>query len=408
MSNQKRPQFKGISTQFEASPQESPALIAKRPNKLFIGIPKDGSGIDKRVPLVPSAISVLTNNGHRVMIESKAGEESRFRDTDYSEAGAEITTDKKQVYEADIILTVSPPSLEDVQMMRPNQVLISPLQLSTLKQEYIETLIKKKVTAIAFEYVKDESGAFPFVRSMSEIAGSSAVLIASHLLSNDLNGKGVLLGGISGVAPAKVVVFGAGVVGEYATRTALGLGAIVKVFDNNIYKLMRLQNNIGIRLFTSIFDPDIMEREMATADVAIGAIHSESGRTPVVVSEELVAKMKPGSIIVDVSIDQGGCFETSEVTTHKKPTYKKFDVIHYCIPNIPSRVSRTASYAISNILFPLLIKCSDYGGIDKMLHQSTAERNGAYIYKGCLTNQHIGERFNLKYMDLNLLFTAEM
>ena len=408
MGDPKKSRFSGISSQFEVSPKEEPAMIGTRRNKLFIGIPKDGSNLDKRVPLTPSAVSVLVNNGHRVLIESKAGEASRFKDTDFSEAGAEITLDRKQVYEAEIILKVSPPPMEEVKMMRPNQVLISPLQLSTVKTEYIQELIKRKVTAIAFEYVKDDSGAFPFVRSMSEIAGSTSILIASEYLSHEHHGKGILLGGISGVAPSKVVILGAGVVGEYAARTALGLGATVKIFDNNIYKLMRLQNNIGLRLFTSIFDPDVLEMELVTADVAIGAIHAEAGRTPVIVTEDMVSKMRPGSVIVDVSIDQGGCFETSEVTTFKKPTYTKFDVIHYCIPNIPSRVSRTASYAISNILSPLLLKCSQYGSMDKLLHQSLPERNGTYVYKGCLTNEHIGERFGLKYMDLNLLFTAEM
>jgi alanine dehydrogenase len=268
--------------------------------------------------------------------------------------------------------------------------------------------MQKKVTALALEYIKDEAGSFPFVRSMSEIAGSSAIQIAGELLNSTKNGQGLLLGGISGVPPANVVVLGAGVVGEFAIRAALGLGASVKVFDNNIYKLMRLQNNVGRRLFTSAFYPDVLQKELEDADVVVGAIHSESGRTPIIVSEEIVSMMKPGAVIIDVSIDQGGVFETSEVTSHQNPTFKKYEVIHYCVPNIASRVARTASYAMSNILSSRLLKSSELGGIDKLFFYDHTSRHGVYIYKGCLTNKHLSERFNIKHTNIDLLFAGSM
>ena len=268
--------------------------------------------------------------------------------------------------------------------------------------------MRQRVTAFAFEYIKDESGTFPFVRSMSEIAGSSAILIASELLSDSTHGKGMLMGGISGIPPTKVLVLGAGVVGEFATRAALGLGALVKVFDNNIYKLLRLHNNIGTRLPTSTLNPEILAQELTTADVVIGAIHSELGRTPVVVNEEMVANMKAGSVIVDVSIDQGGCFETSELTNHKQPTFKKYDIIHYGVPNIASRVSKTASQAVSNIVTTTLIKASDYGGFENLIRYSPGARHGAYLYNGFLTNAHLSQSLGLKYTELDLLMTSNM
>lgn len=408
MGESKNPKSPGISGQLGYSPAESPATIARKADKFFIGIPCETTHQEKRVPLTPSAVSVLVNNGHRIILESKAGMAAGFVDRDYTEAGGEITLDKKKVFEADILLKIAPPAKEEFELLKYGQIIISPIQLSTLNHDYFSALLKKKVTSLAFEYVRDESGSFPFVRSMSEIAGNSAIMIGAEYLNYNNKGKGILLGGISGVAPARVVILGAGVVGENAARTALGLGATIKIFDNNIYKLMRLQNNLGMRLFTSIFDPAVLERELSQADVAIGAIHSQTGRTPIVITEEMVSKMKNGSIVVDVSIDQGGCFETSMVTTHNKPTYERYDVIHYCVPNIPSRVPRTASQAISNILMPMLLKTSEYGGIDNYLHQSPGARNGTYIYKGCLTNKHISERFGIKFTDIDLLFTAEI
>ncbi len=243
---------------------------------------------------------------------------------------------------------------------------------------------------------------------MSEIAGSATILIAAELLSHPNFGKGILLGGIAGIPPARVVILGAGTVAEFAARTAMAFGAEVKVFDNSIYKLKRLQRNTGTRLFTSIISNDALVEALIDADVAVGAIHSKSGRAPMVVSEEMVAQMKAGSVILDVSIDQGGCFETSEVTTHRKPIFKKYGVIHYCVPNIASRVPRTASQAISNVLTPMLLEANQAGGFENLMNAQPHIRNGVYIYKGTLTNVHLSEKFKMKFTDLNLLFASGM
>lgn len=382
--------------------------VQQKPNKLYIGIPREVTMQENRVALVPSSVATLIAYGHRVVIETEAGEKSNYSDHDYSEAGADIAYSAEQVYKADIIIKVAPPTLKEIDLMHPNQILISPLQLPLISGEYINKLRRKRVIALAMEYIKDESGTFPVVRIMSEMAGIGAMLTAAELLSSTSGGKGVLLGGISGVPSAKVVILGAGIVAEYATRTALGLGAEVRIFDNNIYKLKRIQNQVGQQLYTSAIIPQYLEQELLTADVAIGAMHSKSGRTPIIVSEDMVAKMKPGSVIIDVSIDQGGCFATSEVTTLDNPTFIKHDIIHYCVPNISSRVSRTASVAVSNILTPILLKAGSTQSIEHLLFSNHGLRHGVYTYKGCLCNEYLGERFQIKSTDLDLLITSNL
>lgn len=382
--------------------------IQPKLNKLFIGIPKEIILQENRVPLVPSSVATLIANGHRIIIEQGAGEKAHFKDREYSEAGADIAYSAEEVYKADVILKVAPPTLAEIDHMRPNQILISPLQLPIISADYINKLKHKRVIALAMEYIKDESDTFPVVRIMSELAGLSAMLTAAELMSTTSGGKGVLLGGISGVPSAKVVILGAGIVAEYATRTALGLGAEVRIFDNNIYKLKRIQNQVGRSLYTSAIDPYVLETELITADVAIGAIHSKTGRTPMIVPEDMVMKMKPGAVIIDVSIDQGGSFETSEVTSIDHPTFIKHDVIHYCVPNIATRVCRTASIAISNILTPILLKTSSVSNIEHLLFSNPGLRHGIYTYKGSLTNEYLGERFQIKSTSLDLLMTSDL
>jgi len=382
--------------------------VKQRASKLFIGIPKEVTIQEHRVALVPSSVSTLVARGHRVVVETGAGEKSNFSDHDFSEAGAEIAYSSEQVYKAKVILKVAPPTLDEIELMHPNQILISPLQLPIISGDYINRLRQKRVIALAMEYIKDEFETFPVVRIMSEMAGTSAILTAAELLANTSGGKGVLLGGISGVPSAKVVILGAGIVAEYATRTALGLGAEVRIFDDNIYKLKRLQNQVGRPLYTSAMNPVYLERELITAEVAIGAIHSESGRAPILVSEQMVSKMKPGAVIIDVSIDQGGCFATSEVTSLSRPTFIKHDVIHYCVPNIASRVSRTASIAVSNIMTPILLKANSTVDIEHLFFTNLGLRHGIYTYKGCLTNEYLGRRFAIKSTDLDLLITSNL
>ncbi len=382
--------------------------VRQQPEKLYIGIPIESTLQENRVALVPPSVATLAAYGHRIVVEAGAGEKAHFSDHDYSEAGAEIAYSKEEVFKADILIKVAPPTLAEIDLMHPNQILISPLQLPIISADYINKLRQKRVIALAMEYIKDDAGTFPVVRIMSEMAGLSAMLTAAELLSNTGGGKGILLGGISGVPSAKVVILGSGIVAEYATRVALGLGAEVRVFDNDIYKLKRLQNQVGRQLFTSVFNHYYLEEELVHAEVAIGAIHSKSGRTPVVVSEEMVAKMKPGSVIIDVSIDQGGCFATSEVTSLDKPTFVRHGVIHYCVPNIASRVPRTASIAVSNILTPILLNAESTRDIEHLLFTHPGLRHGVYTYKGCLCNEYLGERFSIKFTNLDLLITSNL
>jgi alanine dehydrogenase len=393
-------------TEGQFSTQEELAEMHLRSERLFIGIPKESILQENRIALVPVAVHVLVSRGYRILIESGTGVKSNFSDRDFTEMGAEIAYSKEQVYQADIILKAAPPTLEEINLMRPDQILFSPLQLPLINGEYINQLKKKRVIALAMEYIQDAVGSFPVVRIMSELAGIASVVTAAELLSITSGGKGLLLGGISGVPPAKVVVLGAGMVAEYAARTALGLGAEIRIFDDNIYKLKRIQDQVSRQLFTSAFNPIYLTEELTHADVAIGAVHSGLGRTHVIVNEDMVMKMKPGSVIVDVSIDQGGCFATSEVTSLDKPTFVKHDVIHYCVPNIASKYPRTASIAFSNIIAPLFIKAADEGGMEKLIRQHKGLRHGVYTYKGSLTNTYLGVRFGIKSTDLDLLIPS--
>ena len=373
---------------------------------LLIGVPRETAFQENRIPLTPDAAAVLAGNGHRVVVEHRAGEGAHFQDRDFSEAGARIAYDKKEVFECDTIIKSAPVSHEELDFLKVGQTIVSPIHLPVMKTDILESMMEKRVTALSFENLKDDSGHNPIVRSMSEIAGSAVMLIAGQYLGSAESGRGVLLGGISGIPPTKVVIIGAGIVGEYAARTALAVGASVKIFDNNIYKLKRLQNNIGARLWTSVIEPKILAKQLKTCDVAVGALSSSGGRTPVVVSEEMVSMMRPGSVIVDVSIDRGGCFETSEVTTHERPVVVKHGVRHYGVPNIASGFARTASQAISNVLMPLLLQIGDEGGLENLVWHNFNIREGVYLFKGSLTNIHLSERFRLKYTDLNLLIAS--
>ncbi|MEO8110838.1 MAG: alanine dehydrogenase [Ginsengibacter sp.] len=395
-----------VSPSISYETMEETLDVKPRGVELFIGIPKETWFQENRIALTPEAVKVLTANGHRVIMERKAGEGSSYSDADYSEAGAKIVSNKKQVFECDILVKSAPVGDDELDLLKMNQFIISPIHIAAMKQEILEKMMEKKVTALSFENLKDDSGHNPIVRSMSEIAGSAVMLIAGQYLSNANNGKGVLVGGISGIPPTKVIIIGAGIVGEQAARTALAMGASVKVFDNSIYRLKRLQNNIGVRLYTSVIEPGILSKQLKTCDVAVGALSSYGGRTPLVVTEEMVSRMRPGSVIVDVCIDHGGCFETSSATSHKDPVFRKYDVIHYCVPNIPSGFARTASQAISNVLMPLMLDMADDGGFENFVWYKINIRAGIYLFKGALTNFHLSERFDLKFTDLNLLIAS--
>ena len=406
MSSGKYSGFSDIAKQAMMQPQESMLEVKTKKNKLYIGIPKEVSFQENRIPLTPLSVALLINNGHEVMLESNAGQAANFSDKDYNEQGARIVYDNKTVYEADIIIKIAPPTMAEIELMKPHQILISALQISTLKADCLHALLQKKITALCFEHLQDEGGSLTVVRAMSEIVGATSILIAAEYLSNVFEGKGLMLGGITGVPPTEIVILGAGTVGEYAARTAISLGAEVKVFDPSIYKLRRLQNNIGSRVFTSVVQPIVLEKAVTTCDVAIGAMRAEDGRSPCIISEATVSKMKRDSVIIDVSIDQGGCFETSEITNHTHPVFRKYDVIHYCVPNIASRVARTATYALTNIFAPILLDIGEHGGLKNVIWQNAGVRNAVYIYQGHLTSKYIGERFSIPTKDLDLLIVS--
>jgi len=396
-----------ISTSFSYETLEETLDVKPKGVPLHIGIPKEIAFQENRIALTPDAVGVLISNGHEVIIEHNAGEASHYRDKDYSEAGARIVYDKAEVFRAPILVKSAPVIEEDLPLLQMNQIVISPIHLSAMKAELLQKMMDKRITGISFENLKDDSGTYPIVRSMSEIAGSAVMLIAGQYLSSANHGKGVLLGGISGIPPTKVIILGAGIVGEFAARAALALGASVKVFDNSVYRLKRLQNNIGQRMWTSVIEPRILAKQLKTCEIAVGALSSQTGRTPVVVSDEMVSNMRPGSVIIDVSIDRGGCFETSEITTHEHPIFMKYGVIHYCVPNIPSGFARTASHAISNVLMPLLLEAGEEGGFENLVWHKIHLRSGIYLFKGALTNFHLSQRFDLKYTDLNLLIASQ-
>ena len=389
-------------TKQQLLPQEEKLEIARKKSELFIGIPKETSFQERRICLTPDAVNSLTYHGHRVMIEAGAGLSSSYSDKEYTEAGAEVTNDTKKVFSCPMILKVEPATTAEIAMMNPQTILISAIQIKTRKKKYFEALSKKKITALAFEYIKDEDGSYPAVKSLSEIAGTASILIAAELMITNEFGKGLLFGNIRGVPPTDVVILGAGTVGEFAAKTAIGLGASVKVFDNSITKLRRLQNNLNQRIFTSTIQPKSLLKALRRCDVAIGAMRGKE-RCPIIVTETMVEHMKNGAVIVDVSIDTGGCFETSEVTTHEKPTFVKNNVVHYCVPNIPSRYSKTASLSISNIISPYLMKIADDGGIEMALRFDNGLKNGVYMYHGILTNSAIGDWFDLPNNDINLI-----
>ncbi len=386
----------------ELMPKPEMLEIKKHKDDLYIGIPKETHFDEKRICLTPNGVAALTSNGHRIVVESGAGDGTNYSDRDYSEAGAKISYNSNDVFACNIILKIEPPSFDEIKMINPQSVLISAMQIKTQSKEYFKALAEKRITAIAFDYIQDTHGIYPLVKSLSEIAGTASVLIAAEIMNNNNLGNGLLLGNIGGVPPSKVVIIGAGTVCEFAARSAQGLGASVEVFDNSLTKLRSVQHKLQHPIATSTLQPKNLTKSLAECDVAIGALRGKT-RTPIVVDETMVEQMKDGAVIIDVSIDNGGCFETSEITTHSKPTIVKHGVIHYCVPNIPSRYSRTASVSISNIFTPYLLDIGEMGGIENAARFDKSLQKGMYFYHGILTNKRIAEWFTLPFTDINLL-----
>lgn len=405
MTEKKKSGFAALAKS-SLAPQEQLQKVKKGKSSFCIGLPMETSLQENRISLTPDAVAILVNNGHEIWVERKAGEGSKFSDKQYSEAGAKIVYTAEEVFKADVILKIEPPTLEEIEYFRPGQTLISALQPGHLTKEYVQALLKKRITALAWEYIEDKVGGIPIVRAMSEIAGSAVVLIAAEYLSSANKGKGIILGGITGVPPTKMVIIGAGTVAEYCGRAALSLGAEIQIFDNHIYKLRRIKHTLGHQFYTSTIDTATLSESLKNADVVVGALRAEKGRARHVVSEEMVSQMKPDSLIIDLSIDQGGCVATSEITTHAKPVFKKYDVIHYCVPNVASRVAHTATTALSNIFTPTILRAEEEGGVEEMILTHRWFLKGVYSYKGNLTNEAIGKKFKLKYKNIELFVAA--
>ncbi len=404
-------QLKGsVSALVEESklyPQEKVAKISKAQKQLFIGIPRERSKYENRVSLTPKAVELITRQGHKVVIESGSGEKANFSDKEYTDAGANLTNDSREVFKSELVLKVEYPTAEEIEWLSPGKTVISTIHREERKvKERLALLNAKKITAIGYELLEDKSGGLPIVRAMSEIAGSVVIPIAAEYLSSGNDGRGMILGGITGVPPTNVVIIGAGTVTEYAARTALGLGASVKVFDQHLYKLHRLKHILSSSIFTSTIDEVALKNALEEADVVIGAVRSEDGVLPKIVKQDMVKAMKKGAVIVDVSIDEGGCVETSDVTNLDKPTFIKYDVIHYCVPNIASKVARTSTKVLSNIFTPIINNIGRHGGVDEMIFQNPWFLKGVYCYKGALTNYALAEKFKMKFKDLNLLLAA--
>lgn len=387
-------------------PAEEMLETGRQKKKLIIGIPSENHKQEHRIPLTPEAVELLVNNGHEVYLQKGAGEGANYIDNRYSEKGALIVDTKDQALQADIILKIAPLTIAEIDKLKGHQTVFTSVQKHTLSEEYIRKLMAKKVTAISFETIKDAYNCYPVVRSLSAIAGSTAILIAGELLKNDHEGKGVLLGGITGITPAEVIIIGAGTAAEFAARAALGLGCLVKVFDHSVHKMERLQRNLNQRIHTSIYHPQVLEKSLKSADVVIGAMNMMGKRHRLFVSEEMVKHMKKNAIIIDISIDQGGCIETSECRMQNNPLYKKHGVIHYCSTNLTSVVARTASIALSNVISPIMLNLGESGGLKTFLKDSVGTRNGVYIYNGILVSDYIGSMFNIPSKDIELLMAA--
>jgi len=376
---------------------------------LKIGLPKELSQDERRLSLTPGGVSILRANNHEIYVEKNAGIDARFSNQEYADAGAEIIYSSQELYKkSELIVKVAPPTSEEQEWMQPDQVLISALHLGNMEKIFLKTLIQKGISSIGYEFIMGDDYEFPIVRMMHEITGSIAVQIAAHYLENNSKGQGIMLGGISGIPPATVVILGAGIIGEYAARTALGYGAQVFVMDNDLTLLRKMENALDRRIITATANHQYLSSALGFADVVIGAAMTEGERAPCWVTEPMVASMKDGSVIVDTVIDQGGCISTSEPTTHSNPVYKKHGVVHYCVPNIPSNVARTATYALNNVIVPYLLAIGEAGGIKECLWTNAALRNGTYTYKKHLTKKSLSNLFGMPYREIEMLIASQL
>lgn len=398
-----------VQSQYGLKTLEKTAKTSENDVRLLLGIPKERSNDEKRVCLTPGGVTVLVANGHRVLVEKDAGIDANFTDQDYSEAGAEVCFSTEELFtKSEIIAKVAPPTEKELSYMKPGQIIFSAVHLGGASVDYFKALINKNITGIGFEFLQSDDGGYPIVRMMHEITGSIAVQIAAHHLETTQHGPGIIMGGISGIPPATVVILGAGIIAEYAARTALGYGAQVFVMDNDLTALRRLENALDRRIITAMATHQYLSAAVKSADVVIGATLTEGHRAPCWVTDTMVATMKPGSVIVDAVIDQGGCIETSVPTSHTNPVFRKHDVVHYCVPNMPSNVARSATNALNNVMVPYLMQIGDAGGLQNAIWTNTDIRNGIYVYKRNLTKKSLSKQFDMPYREIDMLLASRI
>jgi len=374
---------------------------------ISLGIPKERALDERRVAISPAGVQILAEHGVRVIVETTAGQCCNFSDTEYAEAGALIAPSPEELFhQSNVIVKVLPPLPEELPLFSSGQMLISALHLGTVNRHLMKTLLEKNITALGFEFIETRDGELPIVRTLSEIAGSLAIQTAAKYLETGYGGSGILLGGIAGVPPANVTIIGAGTVGLFAAQDALGLGAQVTVIDKEINRLRRFEAFFNRHLVTAIANEHYISQLAKTSDVMIGALSPKKKIIRPLVSEQVVKTMKPGSVIIDVSIDQGSCFATSRHTSHTNPIYVKHGVTHYCVPNIPSAVAKTASFALTNTLLPFLLKLTEHETISDILWKSHSLRKGTYLFKGYVTKKILAELTDFPYREIDMLLAA--
>ena len=368
-----------------------------------IGILKEDTLRERRIALTPAGVQSLVSSGNQVYIQKDAGIASHFKNEQYEAVGGRIVYTSDEVYgRSEILLKVSPPTVDECELLTDGQTLFSFLHLIVGKSKKVELLLKKNICAIGYELIEDQNGDLPILQVMSEIAGQMATQVAARYLESSTNGRGIVMGGITGVPPATVLIIGAGTVGHAAARMAYGLGSEVIILDKDLRRIRSLANEFNYRIVTAIANEYNIKKVLQFADVVIGAVLIKSERAPHVITEEMVKLMKPGSILVDVSIDQGGCIETSRPTTLENPTYVLHDVIHYCVPNMPANVSRTATYGLTNALLPYLMEISQMG-LRKALEADQGLSRGVCTFGGRCTNESIARRFEMQSHEIQSL-----
>lgn len=359
---------------------------------MIIGVPKEIKDNEYRSGLTPSGASILVQDGHEVFVQKSAGLGSGLNDEQFSKVGAKIIDSAAEVFEkSDLIVKVKEPQNSEVSMMKEGQILFTYLHLAPLP-ELTRRLLDAKVSAIAYETIEKEDGSLPLLRPMSEVAGRLSVQIGAHYLQRDQGGSGVLLAGVPGVKPGRVSIIGAGIVGMNALKMAVGLGAEVSIFDINPIRLAYVDDLYDGRVATIVANEETIAKEVSLSDLLIGAVLVTGARAPRLVTREMLNHMRPGSVAVDVAIDQGGCFESSKVTTHTNPTYVDSGVLHYCVSNIPGAVARTSTFALTNVTFPYLRKLANFG-LRKALKEDAALAKGLNVHAGEITQKAVAEAF---------------